>query len=251
MRTVFRTAGLLAITLAMTFSSGLIAQGHGPGNRPGHGPGMTNGHGPGHGIFRQLTEEQRDAIRQMVDQMREDGATREEIHDAVMAQLEEWGVELPERDGFRHQLRQVMQELTPEQRQQVRQTIRRMRHAGASREEIREAVIALLEEFGVELPGSGAISERGGIRAKNYPNPFNPETSITYTLTAPAAVNVQIYNMAGQLVQSYQMGYQNEGTHSVRWDGVMNGGQAAPSGVYIYRITAGDQSYSNRMLLMK
>ncbi|MAG21217.1 MAG: FlgD immunoglobulin-like domain containing protein [Candidatus Marinimicrobia bacterium] len=251
MRTVFRTAGLVTIMLAMILGTGVIAQGQGPGHGSGHGPGMTNGHGPGHGILRQLTEEQRDAIRQMVDQMRDDGATREEIHDAVVAQLGAWGYEVPDDFGKRRPFARIMRHLTEEQRTAIKALVEQMKGDGASREEIRDAVMAQLEEWGIELPGNGAISERERLRAKNHPNPFNPETSITYTLTAPATVDVRIYNMEGQLVQSYRMGYQNEGTHSLRWDGVMNDGQAAPSGVYIYRITAGDQSYSARMLLMK
>ena len=101
-----------------------------------------------------LTEEQRAEVHEMVSEMREAGASCEEIRAAVRELLEGWGIEVPERPeggrcGHRHGL---MEKLSEEQRDGVHALVGEMREAGASREEIRAAVRELLESFGIELP---------------------------------------------------------------------------------------------------
>ena len=120
------------------------------------------GRGPGPRFMRQLTEEQREAIHQMVIEMRGAGASREEIHAAVREMLEGWGIEVPEHPHHGH-MRKIMEELTDEQREAIHKMVMEMREAGASREEIRAAVREMLEGFGIELPdecsGQGAQSQ--------------------------------------------------------------------------------------------
>jgi DNA-binding transcriptional regulator YhcF (GntR family) len=117
---------------------------------PGHGPEHPGPHGK---LGELLNEEQRQEVHDMVMEMREAGASREEIHEAVRAKLEGYGIELPEHGpghrGPRHKLGELLNE---EQRQAVHDTVMEMREAGASREEIREAVHEMLEGYGVELP---------------------------------------------------------------------------------------------------
>jgi len=96
-----------------------------------------------------LKEEQRAAIRDKVEAMREDGASREEIHGAVTEMLKQYGVEPPE-NFQRHWA--LMRELSKDQRKEVRETVRKMHEDGASREDIRKTVDELLEKFGVEKP---------------------------------------------------------------------------------------------------
>lgn len=89
------------------------------------------------------------------------------------------------------------------------------------------------------------------IIAQSYPNPFNPETQIDYTLNTTGNVRIQIYNITGQLIRTFVMGYQPAGSYSVRWDGRNESGDQTASGVYLYRIEAGPYEVTNRMVLLK
>ncbi len=85
----------------------------------------------------------------------------------------------------------------------------------------------------------------------NYPNPFNPETNISYSLASPQEVSIEIYNLKGQRVASHQPGMQPAGTHHFVWKGCDDRGHAVASGVYFYRMKAGDFQKSMKMVLMK
>ncbi len=86
----------------------------------------------------------------------------------------------------------------------------------------------------------------------NYPNPFNPETNIVYNLPNRATVSLTIFNTLGQkittLIDAQQL---NAGEHVTRWDGRDDSGRVAPSGVYFYRLEAGDFSQTSKMLLLR
>jgi hypothetical protein len=88
----------------------------------------------------------------------------------------------------------------------------------------------------------------------NYPNPFNPSTTIRYLLPQAAHVDLSIYNVQGQCIQTLVNAYQTGGTYSVQWNGRVNG-TAAASGVYFARLNTegrqGVQSQVQRMLLIK
>jgi len=86
----------------------------------------------------------------------------------------------------------------------------------------------------------------------NYPNPFNPETTIRYDLQQRSEVKLQVFNLLGQEVRTLvNKELQAAGAQSVRWDGKNNSGITLPSGVYIYRISAGNFTASRKMVLMK
>lgn len=85
----------------------------------------------------------------------------------------------------------------------------------------------------------------------NYPNPFNPTTQIRYGLPEASAVRLVIFNLLGQVVQVLVNDQEEAGYHTVMWDGFMANGQAAPSGLYLYRIDAGDFSETRKMMLVK
>ena len=90
----------------------------------------------------------------------------------------------------------------------------------------------------------------------NFPNPFNPETWIPYQLETAADVSLSIYNVSGQLVRTMELGYQSAGLYANRsdaiyWDGRNNHGEQVASGVYVYRLTAGEYSASRRMVIVK
>jgi len=81
---------------------------------------------------------------------------------------------------------------------------------------------------------------------QNYPNPFNPTTTISYSLPTSANVNLTVYNALGQEVARLVDGHQNIGIHGVTFSGTN-----LPSGMYLYKLTAGQFSATKRMLLVK
>jgi len=85
----------------------------------------------------------------------------------------------------------------------------------------------------------------------NYPNPFNPETTIRFSLENDAEVMVNIYNTRGQLVRSLVNGQKAAGMHSVVWNGMDDNGQSVSSGIYYYKMYAGKYSSTRKMILMK
>ena len=224
-----------------------------------HGP-KGFGHGKA-GFKANLTDEQRQTLREKIKEMRSQGATHEEIRAAKAEMLKGYGIELPEDCygpvGFGHRKAGFKANLTEEQREAIREKVKEMRSQGATRGQIHDVVNEMLEGYGFESPensestSSETASAEPQIQAQSYPNPFNPETQISYTLNAPEIVQIQIYNVAGQVVRIFDMGYQPAGSYSVRWDGYTENGDPAASGVYLYRIEAGPHDVTNRMVLLK
>ena len=85
----------------------------------------------------------------------------------------------------------------------------------------------------------------------NYPNPFNPETVIPYQLSKSSFVTLNIYNILGQCVQTLIQRVQKTGMHEALWDGNDSAGNPVGSGVYFYRIQAGDFSEVKKMVLIR
>jgi len=85
----------------------------------------------------------------------------------------------------------------------------------------------------------------------NYPNPFNPVTNISFTLSKTDRVVVNIYNIKGQLVNSLFDGQLNAGKHFIRWDGKDNDKKSLASGVYFYNIISGNNNITKKMIMMK
>jgi len=85
----------------------------------------------------------------------------------------------------------------------------------------------------------------------NYPNPFNPSTTIKYQLPKAVDVQLEIYNILGQRVKTLVNKKAEPGYYEVVWDGTNDFGQKVASGLYIYRIKAGDYVKSYKMILMK
>ncbi len=85
----------------------------------------------------------------------------------------------------------------------------------------------------------------------NYPNPFNPSTTIQYELKQASKVTLKIYNLLGQEVRTLVNAQKLSGSHSVIWDGKNNHGQRVTSGVYFYRLQAGDFVKTRKMVLVK
>lgn len=83
------------------------------------------------------------------------------------------------------------------------------------------------------------------------PNPFNPRTTIGYRLQTGAHTELDIYDISGRLVRTLVSGFVPAGEHQVVWDGRDSSGRRAASGVYLYRLSAGGQTETRRMVLVK
>jgi hypothetical protein len=81
---------------------------------------------------------------------------------------------------------------------------------------------------------------------QNYPNPFNPETEIGFTLPVAGEWNLTIYNVLGQTVERYDGIASQPGAYSVAWDA-----SRSASGIYFYRIQAGENTATRKMMLLK
>ena len=86
---------------------------------------------------------------------------------------------------------------------------------------------------------------------QNHPNPFNPETEISFTLPKTSVVVVKIYNSLGQEVRTLTDGQYEAGTHTLRWDGLNNQGSAVASGVYLQRLEVDGVSVVKKMNLVR
>jgi hypothetical protein len=86
---------------------------------------------------------------------------------------------------------------------------------------------------------------------QNFPNPFNPETEITFVIPEGAPASIRIYNMLGQVVRTLTDGYWEAGLHTIRWDGNGDRGNELTSGIYIYKLQAGSFVETRKMTLMR
>ncbi len=86
---------------------------------------------------------------------------------------------------------------------------------------------------------------------RNYPNPFNPETTISFIASKPGRVKLKIYNLKGQLVQTLYDDSLQEGYHSFPWNGRDENGGAVSSGIYIARIEMNGEIQVHKMMLVK
>jgi len=103
--------------------------------------------------------------------------------------------------------------------------------------------IKISDENGT-LPTSFELSQ-------NFPNPFNPSTKINYTLTRKSLVNLEVYNVLGQKVRTLVSDVRDAGVWEVTWDGDTDNGAQVASGMYFYKLTAGDFVQTRKMILMK
>ena len=91
----------------------------------------------------------------------------------------------------------------------------------------------------VEKPASYSLDQ-------NYPNPFNPVTTITFSIDQPGHVTLEVFNVAGQRVSTLVDRHLGTGEHTATWDGT-----SVSSGVYFYRLTAGEMAETKKMILLK
>ncbi|MDP8202413.1 MAG: T9SS type A sorting domain-containing protein [Candidatus Tenebribacter burtonii] len=85
----------------------------------------------------------------------------------------------------------------------------------------------------------------------NFPNPFNPTTTISFNLTAESNVDIAVYNVKGQKVKQLMNEQLPVGQHSIEWNGKDSNNKATASGIYFYKISAGKSTSMKKMLLLK
>jgi len=96
----------------------------------------------------------------------------------------------------------------------------------------------------MELPAQFSLSA-------NYPNPFNPETRINYSISKACPVKLEVFNVLGQKIKTLVDENQSVGNKEVVWDGRNDAGEQVASGVYLYRLQAKDFVQTKKMVLMK
>ena len=109
-------------------------------------------------------------------------------------------------------------------------------------------IITVTEVIGVEnaesVPKDFSLSQ-------NYPNPFNPQTTITYAIPIQTDISLVIYNLMGQEVIRWDEKSVSAGYYEKKWDGTTRSGIPIASGVYLYRLKAGDFVQTRKMVLLK
>ena len=116
-------------------------------------------------------------------------------------------------------------------------------------EDVRQSLIQLSALVAYEIPVETELLH-------NYPNPFNPETWIPYRLAEDAFVTLTIYDGAGHLVRTLEVGHRIAAVYESRsktiyWDGRNRLGEGVASGVYFYHLSAGDYSATRKMMILK
>jgi FlgD Ig-like domain len=100
--------------------------------------------------------------------------------------------------------------------------------------------------------GNNLITPQIATLSQNYPNPFNPSTEINYSLNEAADVSIEVFNVKGQKVTTLVDDHQEAGQHEITWNGDDISGKSVTSGVYFYKMKAGERYISTRkMILLK
>jgi hypothetical protein len=114
----------------------------------------------------------------------------------------------------------------------------------------------VLSFFGTEKGESNKVSKLDAVPRdfsleQNYPNPFNPQTSINFTLPADMNVEIDIFNVVGQKIKTLVNSKVSTGSHVAIWDGRNDFGAKVSTGVYFYKLSAGDFTKTMKMIMVK
>ena len=86
---------------------------------------------------------------------------------------------------------------------------------------------------------------------QGFPNPFRASTSIYYSLSTASGIDLSVFDAAGRLVKNLATGYSKAGIYTTEWDGIDGSGEQAPAGVYFARLTAGENSATRKLTLVR
>ena len=104
---------------------------------------------------------------------------------------------------------------------------------------------------GIADDGVPGAKDTGLALLPNYPNPFNPGTTIRYDLSSTQQVQLSVYDVQGRLVKSLTDRVETAGVHEVSWQGKDNKGQVVASGIYFVRLTGENQVATRKIILLK
>lgn len=113
------------------------------------------------------------------------------------------------------------------------------------------AIVCLDPVTGIEKEERDKNLSNDFILQQNYPNPFNPSTTIEYSVVKPCNVQIKVYNQLGQEIRVLLNEYKPAGEYNVTWDGKNAKGNKLAGGVYFYRLTAGKQVDTKKMLYLQ
>lgn len=132
--------------------------------------------------------------------------------------------------------------------------------AGADTDPAFALVLTTPSSYVIELPATETYLKIDNIftaelneftLSSNYPNPFNPITSIRYNLKTDSEVTITIYDLLGNVINKLFKGTQNAGSKKINWNATNNAGDQVSSGVYIYKIETNNSSNFGRMMYLK
>jgi hypothetical protein len=86
---------------------------------------------------------------------------------------------------------------------------------------------------------------------QNFPNPFNPTTAIEFSLESSSDIQLTIYNVIGQEIRTLASGMKQAGAHTISWDGRNESGKMVSTGIYMYKLSVGNQSMTKKMAFIK
>jgi len=109
---------------------------------------------------------------------------------------------------------------------------------------VSDIAVSVDDRDGVMHPNSFSL-------AQNYPNPFNPSTSIQFSLPRASNVTLEVFNILGQKVTTLVDKRLFAGSHNAVWNGMDASRRAVSTGIYLYRLTAGDFVETKKMILLK
>lgn len=112
-----------------------------------------------------------------------------------------------------------------------------------------EIMIRAIVELGVD--NEDEVAPVIVLDAKNYPNPFNPNTTIAFSIPENGMTSVKIYNLKGQIVTTLVNKDMEKGNHSINWNGLDHSGKAVSSGIYFLKVENGGKSVQRKILLSK
>ena len=106
-------------------------------------------------------------------------------------------------------------------------------------------------------PGTAVLESRDEMTpvafglSQNYPNPFIPETTIRFDLPSAGSAALSLFNLAGQRLATLVSGDREAGSYTLLWDGTDDAGRDLASGMYFYRLAAGDRVETRKLMLLR